>query len=128
MPIDISVQPGCKVALTCFKLCPPIKEYELSRSLYMRAHLVGTGDRMFPGISFTAKVVRNPFSHVICAALPMAIFSLLSVLTSAGRRVESLNHRAHINMILLLTASTYHIAASRGLPAINCVCLPSNCT
>lgn len=119
MPVDITVAKDCKIALTCMQLCPPIKEYRLHPVLYIRPHLVGTGDRIFPGVSFTCKVARHPFYHVIFAAIPMGIFSLLSVLTTAGRRVDSLSHRAHLSMILLLTASTYRIAAGRGLPAIN---------
>jgi len=107
------------VTMTCLKLCPPIKEYSLAPHLFIRPHLVGTGERTFPGISFTAKVNRHPFYNVVFAAIPMGLFALLSVLTAGSRRIENLNHRAHLSMILVLTAAAYRIASSRGLPPIN---------
>lgn len=124
MPIDIRVEPSCSVTMTCINLCPPIREYSLEPQLYIRAHLVGTGERTFPGISFSAKVARHPFYHIVFAAVPMGLFSLLALLTGAGRQIDSLGHRAHLNMILVLTAAAYRIASSRGLPPINCTRAP----
>lgn len=119
LPIDIQIKPGVHVSLTCIHLCPPNREYDVVEELYIRPHLVGTGDRTFPGISFTAKVKRHPFYHIVYAAVPMGIFALIAVLTSASRKIENLNHRAHLNMILVLTAATYRVASARQLPPIN---------
>ena len=44
LPIDISIKEQCTVTMTCMKLCPPIKEYELKPYVYIRPHLVGTGE------------------------------------------------------------------------------------
>ena len=116
---ETSAKRQAPFVLTPLRYAALLRRYALQPVLYIRPHHVGTGDRIFPGISFTAKVKRQPFYHITFAAIPMGIFSLLAVLTAAGRRVDSLNHRAHLNMILLLTASTYRIASGRGLPAIN---------
>lgn len=45
---------------------------------------------------------RHPFYHLVFAAVPMGFFALLAVLTCAGRKVESLNHRAVSAAVLAL--------------------------
>ena len=112
---------ACVITMTCINLCPPNREFVVEPLLYIRSHLAGAGDRKFPGLSITAKVKRKPFFHLVHQAIPMTLFSLLAVCTAAGRRVDQISHRAHLTMILVLTAATYRIASSRVMPAINYV-------
>ena len=120
MPIDIQVAQNCHVAMTCVSLCPPAREWEVANELHVRSHLVGTGDRQFPGISFTARATRQPFYHLVFLASPMGFFSLLSVLNAVClRRREALNHRSQMALTLVLTMSAYRVAASAKLPPVS---------
>ena len=120
LPIDISVDPECKIALTCVHLCPPSKEYTLLTHLHVQAHLVGHSDsRRFPGVSFSAQVKREAFFHLLYQALPMTVFSLLATLCAAGRRISQSSHRAHMCMVLVLTTATYRIGSSKNMPPVS---------
>ena len=110
MPIEIALADDAKLAMTCIELCPPSREWSVVPELCVRPNVVGTGDRAFPGVSFTAKVVRTPFYYLIYSAAPFGMFSLLAVLTGATRSVSELALRSQLALMLVLTASTYRIA------------------
>lgn len=74
LPMEISVAENCKVVLSCVRVCPPSKEWEVAPELSMRAFNLGAEDgvdRIFPAISFTAMVRRRPFFYVVNLTVPM---------------------------------------------------------
>ena len=119
LPMEIRVAPTCTVTMTCIHLCPPNKEWRVYPELHVRAHLVGVGERTFPGLSCTAKAQRDPFYHVVYLGVPWGLLSLLAVLTSNARRPSEGSHRAQLSLMLVLLAFTYRIAAAAKLPPIN---------
>ena len=66
--------------MSCITLCPPDNGWLLAPLMHVRAHLVGTENRRFPGLSFTVKATRRPVWYVVHHALPMTLFSFLSLL------------------------------------------------
>lgn len=120
LPIRLSVDPSCKVSMTAINLCPPKIEFSLENALYMRAHLIGHGERTFPGISFTAKVIRKPFHSLLFVVCPYAFLSLLSVLANGIRGTDPVvrSVRALHTLVIVLAAASYRVALSASLPNI----------
>eukprot|EP00322_Chrysochromulina_rotalis_P009864 CAMPEP_0115864582 /NCGR_PEP_ID=MMETSP0287-20121206/19275_1 /TAXON_ID=412157 /ORGANISM="Chrysochromulina rotalis, Strain UIO044" /LENGTH=469 /DNA_ID=CAMNT_0003319057 /DNA_START=17 /DNA_END=1426 /DNA_ORIENTATION=- len=88
----------------------------------LRPHLVGSDrERMFPTLSFTMLVRRKSNYFVMNAVLPFLCFSALSLaqLCVTASQESSLNHRAQLTMMLVLTCATYKMAISNKLPAIS---------
>lgn len=118
MPVQFVVGKPAKIVMTCIGLCPPDAQWAVSPELHVRSHDVGWGDRSFPAISFTAKVTQKPFYYLVYLAAPFGIFSLVSILTGSTRRDESLDNRAQLTLMQMLTAATYQMAITNKLPPI----------
>jgi len=119
MPVKIGVDERAKATMTCIQMCPPSKEWHVVPDIAIRTHVVGSGDRSFPGVTLTARLTRKPFYHLLYLTAPFAIFSLLAILTGATRAVDHLPHRAQLGLMLVLTAATYRIAIGNKLPPIS---------
>ena len=109
---------SCTVSLECIHLCPPAKEWSIERHLIISPGLIGTGDREFPSMAFTATATRVPYFHILNLAVPMGLFSLLSVAQCYVTDATDVNHRAQLSLMLVLTASAYKMAIANKLPAI----------
>lgn len=118
MPIEIDVDNTAALTMTCIRLCPPNREWIVEPVLHVSPQLIGTGDRSFPGISFTTKVTREPFYYLVYFAAPFGIFSMLAVLTTCRRSLDDVGDRAQNGLVLTLTVATYRIAIGRQLPRI----------
>jgi len=101
--------------------------YNLRPTLLIYTHMVGSeADRLFPTISMTALVHRRALFFTINAGVPFALFSLLSVLQFAAMPVRdgekdwgSINHRAQLSLMMVLTVSAYKMAVGGKLPALS---------
>lgn len=60
VPLELAIAEDCVVSMECVELCPPAKEWRPEREMLISPHVIGTGDRQFPAVSFTAKVDRQP--------------------------------------------------------------------
>ena len=85
----------------------------------MRVHLVGTGSRLFPGISFTTTVRRSALYHILHLAVPMMVFSLLSILQGAVEAPANVAHRAQMALTLVLTTVAYKMVIANKLPPVS---------
>ena len=119
LKLELRVRDDCRLAMTCTTICPPAKQWELKHEMRARPHLIGTGDRKFPAISLSAMVQRKPFYHIINMAVPFSCFSMLAVLQCTVWTVDSVNHRAQLSMMLVLTGAAYKMAISNKLPPIH---------
>ena len=120
VPTELTISPECKLTMECIHLCPPRKEWYLERELVLTPHRIGSGDREFPAMSFTAMVTRKPFYTIVQMALPMGLFSLLSVLQPlCVQDAVEYSHRAQLSLMLLLTYTSFKMAIANKLPEIN---------
>ena len=120
VPTELTISPDCKLTMECIHLCPPRKEWYLERELVLTPHRIGSGDREFPAMSFTAMVTRKPFYTIVQMALPMGLFSLLSVLQPlCVQDAVEYSHRAQLSLMLLLTYTSFKMAIANKLPEIN---------
>ena len=124
LPIEIIVSPSLQVTLSCVDVCPPAREWEVGEHLIVRTLALGLeygSERVFPAIAFTAEVTRKPLYHVLNLALPMGLFSLLSLVQAMvnANDASALNHRAQLTLMMVLTASAYKMAIAGKLPPIS---------
>lgn len=123
LPLELIVSPQCAVTLSCIDFCPPTKEWEVATRMHVRALSLGAEygpERVFPALAFTAEARRKPLYHVLNLAVPMGCFSLLSLLqTMVNENTEgSINHRAQLTLMMVLTASAYKMAIAGKLPPV----------
>jgi len=124
LPIELTISPQCAVTLSCIDVCPPAREWDVATHLNVRALSLGAeygSERVFPALAFTAEVRRKPLYHVLNLALPMGCFSLLSLLQALvdNNSEGSINHRAQLTLMMVLTASAYKMAIAGKLPPIS---------
>ena len=70
MPVEFVLEEDLHVSMTCIRQCHPGKEWRVAPELVCYPHTVGSGERRFPGVSISARVVRIPFYHVVYTAVP----------------------------------------------------------
>jgi hypothetical protein len=123
LPVDLSVSAQCKVTLSCIDTCPPAREWAVADRVHFRTHNLGAeykSDRVFPALNITARVSRRPLYHVLNLAVPMGLFSLLSLFQGLTEDEEaSINHRAQLTLMMVLTASAYKMAIANKMPPVS---------
>ena len=122
MPVELFVGDECTLSMECAVLCPPARQWTLAPELRVLAHRIGSGDRKFPALSFTARVYRMPRYFVLYMGAPPCLFSLLAVLQNfvgwfLGQ--AGAHPRAQLSLMLVLTASAYQMAISNKLPPVS---------
>ena len=124
LPIELVVSPMCKMTLSCIDVCPPAREWSVSRKVSIHTFKMGEEygtDRVFPAVSVTAQVERKPMYHVLNLAMPMGLFSFLSLIQAmCNENTEgSINHRHQMTLMMVLTATSYKMAIAGKLPPVS---------
>lgn len=119
LPMELVVDPKPVVTLSCIHICPPAKEWTISHSVRMRSFKFGemySRDRVFPSMSVTVRVRRQPNFVIINLMIPIGLISLLALLQGAVTGVAELNHRAQLTAVMVLIATTNLPWPSTELP------------
>ena len=124
LPMELVVSPRCKMTLSCIDVCPPAREWIVSRKVSIHTFKMGEEygtDRVFPALSVTAQVERKPMYHVLNLAMPMGLFSFLSLIQAmCNENTEgSINHRHQMTLMMVLTATSYKMAIAGKLPPVS---------
>ena len=124
LPLKLTVSPSCKITLSCIDVCPPAREWIVAKRLTIRSFNIGEEygtDRVFPALSLTAQVERKPMYHVLNLAMPMGLFSSLSIIQAMcnDNTEASINHRHQMTLMMVLTATSYKMAIAGKLPPIS---------
>ena len=124
LPMELVVSPRCKMTLSCIDVCPPAREWAVNTKMKLNSFVLGEDydtDRVFPALSITAQVKRKPMYHVLNLAMPMGLFSALSVIQSMcnANTEGSINHRHQMTLMMVLTATSYKMAIAGKLPPVS---------
>ena len=124
LPIELVVSPTCTITLSCIDVCPPAREWAVNTKMKLNSFVLGEDydtDRVFPALSITAQVKRKPMYHVLNLAMPMGLFSALSVIQSMcnANTEGSINHRHQMTLMMVLTATSYKMAIAGKLPPVS---------
>ena len=124
LPIELTVSPKCKLTMSCIDVCPPAREWSVNTKMRLNSFNIGDDydtDRVFPALSITAQVKRKPMYHVLNLALPMGLFSGLSMLQAAcnANTEGSINHRHQMTLMMVLTATSFKMAIAGKLPPVS---------
>jgi len=124
LPIELVVSPTCKITLSCIDVCPPAREWTVNTKMKLNSFNLGEqygSDRVFPTLSLTAQVKRKPMYHVLNLAVPMGLFSVLSLIQAMcnANTEGSINHRHQMTLMMVLTATSYKMAIAGKLPPVS---------
>ena len=124
LPMELVVSPRCKITLSCIDVCPPAREWIVARKVSIHNFKMGEEygtDRVFPALSITAQVKRKPMYHILNLAMPMGLFSVLSLMQAAcnANTEGSINHRHQMTLMMVLTATAYKMAIAGKLPPVS---------
>eukprot|EP00964_Phaeocystis_antarctica_P161894 scaffold135146_cov66-Phaeocystis_antarctica.AAC.3 len=124
LPMELVVSPSCKITLSCIDLCPPAREWTVNTKMKLNSFIIGEDydtDRVFPALSITAQVKRKPMYHILNLAMPMGLFSVLSLMQAAcnANTEGSINHRHQMTLMMVLTATAYKMAIAGKLPPVS---------
>ena len=124
LPMELVVSPSCKITLSCIDLCPPAREWTVNTKMKLNSFIIGEDydtDRVFPALSITAQVKRKPMYHILNLAMPMGLFSVLSLMQAAcnANTEGSINHRHQMTLMMVLTATSYKMAIAGKLPPVS---------
>ena len=124
LPMEIVVSPRCKITLSCIDVCPPAREWIVAQQVSIHSFNMGEqygSDRVFPTLSVTAQVKRKPLYHVLNLAMPMGLFSFLSLIQAMcdANTEGSINHRHQMTLMMVLTATSYKMAIAGKLPPVS---------
>ena len=124
LPMELVVSPRCKITLSCIDVCPPAREWIVAKKVSIHSFKMGEEygtDRVFPALSLTAQVERKPMYHVLNLAMPMGLFSFLSLIQAmCNENTEgSINHRHQMTLMMVLTATSYKMAIAGKLPPVS---------
>ena len=121
MPIEMVVSPICKVTLSCIDVCPPAREWTVGKQVNTNCFNAGEEygtDRVFPALTVTVQVERKPMYHILNLAMPMGLFSFLSIIQAMNNDSSEagINHRHQMTLMMVLTATAYKMAIAGKLP------------
>ena len=124
LPIELVVSPTCKITMSCIDVCPPAREWAVNTKMKLNSFVLGEDydtDRVFPALSITAQVKRKPMYHVLNLAMPMGLFSALSLIQAMcnANTEGSINHRHQMTLMMVLTATSYKMAIAGKLPPVS---------
>ena len=124
LPIELVVSPTCTITLSCIDVCPPAREWAVNTKMKLNSFVLGEDydtDRVFPALSITAQVKRKPMYHVLNLAMPMGLFSALSLIQAMcnANTEGSINHRHQMTLMMVLTATSYKMAIAGKLPPVS---------